>query len=101
MTPWSLECPERFSLDQNTPNPFNPSTTIRFNTTKHSDVSFTIHDLTGVKVATLVNHALSAGYHEVRWDSRDALGRRVGSGVYFARLTTAEGTLVRRMTLVR
>jgi hypothetical protein len=93
--------PGRFSLSQNAPNPFNPSTSINYSTTTAGNVQLNVYDLNGRLVRTLVNGNVASGVHEVAWDGRDAVGRQVASGVYVYRLTAPNGQLTRRMTLVR
>jgi immune inhibitor A len=88
--------PVRMSLYQNYPNPFNPSTAIAFELTVSGDVRLVIYDLLGRVVDVPVEGFLPAGKHEVVWDGGDR-----PSGVYFYRLTTAEETLTRRMTLLK
>ncbi|MFQ5436323.1 MAG: right-handed parallel beta-helix repeat-containing protein, partial [Anaerolineae bacterium] len=64
--------PERFGLQQNFPNPFNPSTVIRFQLPAASSVSLIIYDLLGRRVRTLLSNAgYSAGHHQLTWDGRD------------------------------
>ncbi len=96
-----LARPLRFSLSQNAPNPFNPTTTIRFSLPEPGRASLTVYDHNGRLVRKLVNGAMSAGTHEIAWGGRDALGRLAGSGVYLYRLASRQGELVRRMLLVR
>ncbi|OQB42787.1 MAG: WD domain, G-beta repeat [Candidatus Latescibacteria bacterium ADurb.Bin168] len=99
--------PLRFTLSQNTPNPFNPSTTIRFTLTEAGHVTLAVYDVNGRLVRTLVGPTASAaqtfpsGPHEVVWDGRDSNGREVASGVYLVRLIAPEGMLTRRMVLAR
>ncbi len=93
--------PARFDLAQNIPNPFNPSTTIRFDLPVPGVAHLAVYNATGQLVRTLVERRMGGGTHRVVWDGRDAHGLRVSSGVYLFRLTTAEGALVRKMLLVR
>jgi len=99
--------PTGFSLSQNTPNPFNPSTTIRFTLPEAVRVTLAVYDVNGRLVRTLVGFADSAaptfpsGHHEVVWDGSDGMGRPVASGVYLCRLSVANGMLTRRMVLLR
>lgn len=88
--------PLSFALEQNYPNPFNPSTRIRFRLPSAGFASLKVFDLAGKEQATIVDGNLQAGSHE-REFSADALG----SGVYFYRLTTATGTLTRKMIVLR
>ena len=60
---------ESFELLQNYPNPFNPSTTIRFEIPKATDVTLTVYNVNGELVATLLDKQMSAGAHQVSWDS--------------------------------
>ncbi|MCA9732779.1 MAG: lamin tail domain-containing protein [Deferribacteres bacterium] len=77
--------PERFALYQNFPNPFNPSTTIRFDLPELSEVSIVIYNIIGQHVQTLVEEKLPAGRHQVVW--RPLHLRDNASGVYIARLS--------------
>jgi hypothetical protein len=67
------------------PNPFNPSTTVRFALRATSKVSMKIYNSIGQEVTTLVDGREDAGLHEVRWDASS-----VASGVYFCRMTAAD-----------
>ena len=78
--------PDRFSLLQNNPNPFNPETTIGYNLPREAEVSLLIYDLQGHEVRCLVQGTESAGHHTVQWNGRDGNGQTVASGMYFYRL---------------
>lgn len=93
--------PSRPWLGQNLPNPFNPSTLIPFHVPSSGDVSLTVHDLAGRRVQTLVDGPLDAGEHAVTWDGRAASAEDLPGGVYLARLTTMDGTSLRKLVLVR
>ena len=93
--------PEKFALAQAAPNPFNPMTLIRFDTTKPSQVRLTILDIAGRVVATLVNEQMAAGKYERTWRGCDDRGRAMPSGVYFSRIESDEGVMTRKLTLVR
>ena len=97
----SVAKPVRLSLDQNVPNPFNPSTTIRFTLPDAGIATVAVYDVTGRSVRVLHDSHMSFGVHHVVWDGRDDVGNEVSSGVYLYRLTTDYGTMVRRMVLVR
>lgn len=73
--------PKTFSIQQNFPNPFNPSTTFRFSVAEKGHVRIAVYSLEGKEVAALVNGVLSAGTYDVRWEPR-----MVPSGVYFYRM---------------
>jgi hypothetical protein len=94
--------PERFALEQNYPDPFNPSTTIGFSTPGTGTVTLVVYDLLGRQVRTLVNGSLPGGAHSVQWDGRDSRGIPAGSGVYFYRLTTGSNlAAVKKMIVMR
>ncbi len=78
--------PPRFDLHANYPNPFNPSTHIKFDLPESGKVSLMIFDVLGRKVKELKNAELAAGYHEVIWNGIRADGQSAGSGIYFVRL---------------
>jgi flagellar hook assembly protein FlgD len=88
-------------LRQNQPNPFNPSTRIQFTLAQDDHVQLQVLDLAGRRVRTLLLEPRSAGLHEVVWDGRDALGRRVASGVYLYRITTPTFAATRKLTMVQ
>ncbi len=83
------------------PNPFNPATTIRFETAVTGPVELAVFDLAGRRVTTLIAGARNAGRHEVRWDGRDAGGRLAGAGVYLMRLVSPDGVAAQRAVLVK
>lgn len=94
--------PGTFLLSQNYPNPFNGETNISFTLPQASVIDLCVYDLIGRKVATVFSGHAEAGNTEIRWDARTANGRELPSGVYFYRLTIAEGrSLTRRMTLLK
>jgi len=91
--------PEEFALLQNGPNPFNPTTDIRY---QIPDVGYSIHialkvyNLLGQEVATLVDEIEEPGYYSVKFDSQN-----LASGVYFYTLKAGEFCMTRRMALIR
>lgn len=90
-----------FVLLQNHPNPFNPGTTLSFSLTEAGPVKLTIHDAAGRLVRTLLNDDMDAGPHDFLWMGENGDGSRVPSGVYFYRLETREGVLMRKMVLLK
>ncbi len=93
--------PMAFRTYPNYPNPFNPSTTLRFDLPKPGRTTLSIYALDGSLVRTLVDAELPAGRHGAVWLGRDQKGQRVASGVYFWRVRSAAGVETRRMTLVK
>jgi len=88
-------------LFQNVPNPFNPSTTIRFELAVPADVTLIVYDVAGRVVKRLVDGRTGAGVHDAVWDGTNAAGQRVSSGVYFYRLTTDRFSKTRKMVMLK
>jgi hypothetical protein len=86
--------PGTFALHQNTPNPFNPRTTIRYQITDYCLVSLHVYDVLGRVVATLLDEFKVPGTYEITWDAEDR-----SSGVYFYRLQSAGFSETRKMVL--
>ncbi|MBL8027611.1 MAG: T9SS type A sorting domain-containing protein, partial [Fibrobacteres bacterium] len=83
------------------PNPFNPSTSIKFSLTNAGKVKCAILDAQGRLVRNLANGQLNAGSHALRWDGRNEKGKAVPSNMYFAVLTTPQGTTKTRLLLLK
>ena len=88
-------------LYPNYPNPFNPSTTIKFAVPHAGHVCLNVYDLAGHLIRTLVDEDLSANAYTVIWDGNDTIGQSVPSGAYFYRLTAGGYSETRRMVLVK
>ncbi len=88
-------------LAPNTPNPFALSTTIHYELAMGSQVTVAIFTPGGVLVRRLVDQWQAPGKHAIAWDGRTARGAEAGSGVYFARVTSAGAAVTRRMVLAR
>jgi glucose/arabinose dehydrogenase len=96
--------PEDFRLEQNFPNPANPTTTMAFQIPEMGEAHHTrleIFDITGRKIRTLLNGARSAGTYQLDWDGRDEHGKEVGSGIYLYRLRYGNLNQSRKLLLVR
>jgi len=93
--------PPEVTLGQNVPNPFNPSTRIRYSLARPASVLLQIYDIEGALVRTLAEGIRAAGSHEVAWDGRNAAGDALSSGVYFCRLEVPGRSEVRKMVLLR
>jgi flagellar hook assembly protein FlgD len=83
------------------PNPFNPSTTIRFQLSQAAEISLEIYNIKGQKVATLTNGHKTAGTHTAIWNGIDNSGRKASSGIYYVRLKTPKQTESRKITLIK
>lgn len=92
---------EKFKLFDNYPNPFNPSTTIKFELAQLCNVKIEIINLLGQKVRTLANSQLSAGVHSVLWNGKNDLNESVVSGIYFYRLISNRFSLTKKMMLIK
>ncbi|HUU27621.1 MAG TPA: heparinase II/III family protein [archaeon] len=99
----SRRLPQAYGLDQNSPNPFNPSTVITYSVSQGQavPVRLEVFSLQGRTVKTLVNEVREAGVYSVFWDGTDKDGARAASGVYLYRLTAGDYTRVRKMVLLR
>jgi hypothetical protein len=95
------DAPSLASLEQNAPNPFGPSTCIRFSILEPGPVRLSVYDVAGRLVATLVDEPREAGEHEAIWDGRDRRGEPVAAGIYFCRLKHPGATESRAMVLLR
>ena len=93
--------PEAFSLGQNFPNPFNSETAIRFALEARGEVELVIYNLSGQRVAVLVDDERAAGRYELRWDGRDDQGRSLATGVYLYRLRVGTQVETRKLLLLR
>ncbi len=80
--------PVKTELSGNYPNPFNPTTTIKFGLKEDCDVNIKIYNIKGSVVKTLVDGQINAAYHEIIWDGKDNAGRQVGSGLYFYKMVS-------------
>jgi hypothetical protein len=82
----SVALPKKFGLDQNFPNPFNPSTKIKYQIPKNGKISLEIFNLLGQKIRTLVDGEVNPGIYEILWDGKDKQGNSVASGIYIYQL---------------
>ena len=91
-----LLLPERCSLSQNYPDPFNPSTSIRFWLPRGMAVTLRVYDILGREVTTLVDEVMAPGSYTIGWGTRDET-----SGVYFYRIVAGNYKETRKMLLIR
>jgi hypothetical protein len=90
------DLPNAFALGQNFPNPFNPSTTIKYELPRASHVTLTVYDVLGREVTTLVSGAEEPGYKSVRLDATG-----LSSGIYFYRLTAGGCVQTKKMLVIK
>jgi hypothetical protein len=88
--------PHDFRIYKNYPNPFNPTTTIKYSIPKNSDVRLAVYNLMGQEVAELVDEKQDRGYYTVAWNATD-----LSSGIYFYHFTTPNYQNIGKMMLVK
>lgn len=88
--------PVEFSLEQNFPNPFNPATTIRFSIPKEANVTLSVYNVLGEKIAELVNEVLSPDNYEVEFDAS-----ALASGIYIYRVNAGDFVSTKKMLLIK
>jgi hypothetical protein len=94
--------PLEFGLNGNYPNPFNPSTTIRYSLASDAVVTLEVFNVLGQKVRTLVQgQSQLPGSYEILWDGKDAKGREVGSGAYLYRLKAGDFVETRKAIMLK
>ena len=81
-----VDLPAGFSIYDNHPNPFNPTTTISYDLPEQSLIKLKVFDIRGQEVTTLQNDLEPPGNYEVHWNGLDQSGNQVSTGVYFCRL---------------
>jgi YVTN family beta-propeller protein len=99
--PYEVVCRAPFELAQNVPNPFNPTTSIRFTIPEDGHVMLAVYDAAGQRIRTLVDKPLKANFYRVDWNGRNDAGRQVSSGMYFYRIHAGRHTQARKMLLLR
>ena len=88
--------PTSYRLYANYPNPFNPTTTIRFDLPYNSGVSIKVYNLQGREVMSLIDGNMEAGYHSVSWNAES-----YSSGMYFVKMLTGDFTYTQKMMLIK
>jgi hypothetical protein len=92
--------PSVFRLYQNHPNPFNPSTQIRYQLSISSHVKIAIYNTMGKIVKTLANEYQTAGFRTVKWDGKNNNKQKVSTGVYFYTIQSGEFSSTKKMILL-
>lgn len=93
--------PFNFSLSNNYPNPFNPSTTINYDVPKASNVKIEVYNSLGQLVTVLENTFRNTGRYKIIWNGKDQSGNSVSSGIYFYRMSAEGFTLVKKMVMMK
>ena len=97
----STSLPKSYELFQNSPNPFNPETQIKYDLPSTGLVQLTVFNILGQKVKVLVNGVQPAGHCLVTWDGKDDAGKEVASGIYFYKLETGHFQNTKKMVLLK
>jgi hypothetical protein len=95
------ELPKATGLSQNFPNPFNPSTRLKFSLKEKGHVSMRIYDVSGRLVRVLADEVREAGSYEVSWDGTNDGGRKTVSGIYFCRMEAGDYERTLKMVQLR
>jgi len=95
------QLPIVFNLYNNFPNPFNPTTTLRYDLPEDALVNITIYDMMGRQVKTLVNSSQIAGYITIQWDATNDHGKPVSAGIYLYQIHTGEYMQTKKMVLLK
>ena len=97
----AIAVPEKVDLNGNFPNPFNPTTTIKFGLPEDSHVQLNIYAMNGQKVHTLLDGQVSKSYHQIVWDGKNESGQPVSVGMYVYELKTDNKRILKKMLLVK
>jgi hypothetical protein len=97
----STSLPQAYELFQNSPNPFNPETQIKYDLPATGQVQLTVFNILGQRVKVLVNGVQEAGHRSATWDGKDDLGKEVASGIYFYKLQTDNFVKTKKMVLLK
>ena len=93
--------PGDFALHQNFPNPFNPSTEIRFDLPEAGNVNLSIYNLMGQKIRSLSSEMMTPGYHAIIWDGTNDMGSQVSTGMYFYAIQSSEFQATKKMLFLK
>lgn len=88
-------------LDQNIPNPFSGTTTIKYHVAKDGQVSLKIYDISGKEIRTLVYENQNSGNYTVTWNGKDSNGNPVENGIYLFRLSMQDGSSKTRTLVLK
>lgn len=97
----SNEIPEKYEVKQNYPNPFNPSTSISYSLPESRLVTLIVYDISGRKIAELVNNTQNPGTYNITWNGKNSSGENIASGIYFYELNAGSFKSVKKMIMLR
>ena len=90
-----------FMLYPNYPNPFNPTTTIRYNLLQSSLVNITIYDMMGRKIKTLINQSQDVGQRSIVWKATNDFGHPVSTGIYLYQIHAGDNIQTKKMIFLK
>jgi bacillolysin len=93
--------PEEFMVSENFPNPFNPSTSIRYSLPNSEKVIIMVYDMTGRRIAELVNNFHDPGTYTISWNGKSDEGLNVSSGIYYCRIKAGDYSAIKKMVLIK
>ena len=93
--------PTKYTLYHNYSNPFNPSTKIRFDVPRQSEVKIVIYNVLGQRIRTLIDREMAPGTCIEAWNGRDNNGIQVASGVYFYRMQAGRFLNTKKLLILR
>jgi len=93
--------PLEYNLYQNFPNPFNPTTIIKYELNKQERIVIDIYSINGEHVKRLVDQMQNAGTHEIKWDGKNDKGKLVSSGIYLYQLVVDNQQLSKKMMFLK
>lgn len=93
--------PNKFSVSDNYPNPFNPSTTIDYSVPRKSKVNLSVYNVLGQRVATLVDQEMAAGKYRAVWDGKADNGSTLSSGIYFYKFEAENFVKTSKMVMLK
>ena len=98
----SNSIPDKFSLGESYPNPFNPQINIPFTIEKTRTISIFIYDIGGHLVKTLIqNKLISPGYHQQIWNGTNTLGQAISSGTYIIQISSNQKIFNQKVTYIK
>ena len=98
---WNKNKDYQNHLYQNFPNPFNPTTVIKYELDKPGNVSLKIFDMLGREINTLVNEIQDEGFHFAVWNGKNSNGYKVSSGIYIYSLISESGAVSKKLVLLK
>jgi hypothetical protein len=96
-----IPIPEKFTVHQNHPNPFNPVTTLRYDLPEDALVNITIYDMMGRQVKSLVNGSQTAGYKSIQWNATNDRNEPVSAGLYLYTIQAGKFRQTKKMVLLK